>query len=153
MHSKLAQMVKNPPAMQDMWVWSLGRYPGEGNGYPLQCSCLENSTDRAAWWATVHRVAKSRHYWATKRACNISLCCFASFPPTMLPHQQVMLRSAQGIGGFQFTKLHWLVFSLFPILSHFSEHFLWQWGPQQLPCPLDGQSSQLILQFHYAWVY
>ena len=38
----------------------LGRSPGEGNGNPLQCSCLENSMDRGAWWATVHGVAKSR---------------------------------------------------------------------------------------------
>ena len=36
-----------------------GRSPGEGNGNPLQYSCLENSTDRGAWWATVHGVAKS----------------------------------------------------------------------------------------------
>ena len=28
--------------------------PGEGNGYPLYYSCLENSMDRGAWWATVH---------------------------------------------------------------------------------------------------
>ena len=35
-----------------------GRSPGEGNGYPLQCSCPENSMDRRAWWATVLRVAK-----------------------------------------------------------------------------------------------
>ena len=32
---------------------------GEGNGNPLQCSCLENSRDGGAWWATVHGVAKS----------------------------------------------------------------------------------------------
>ena len=32
----------------------------EGNGNPLQYSCLENSMDRGAWWATVHRVAKSQ---------------------------------------------------------------------------------------------
>ena len=38
----------------------LGRSPGEGNGYPLQYSGLENSTDRGAWQATVHGVAKSR---------------------------------------------------------------------------------------------
>ena len=37
-----------------------GRSPGEGNGNPLQYSCLENPTDGGAWWATVHRVAKSR---------------------------------------------------------------------------------------------
>ena len=33
--------------------------PGEGHGNPLQCSCLDNSMDRGAWWATVHAVAKS----------------------------------------------------------------------------------------------
>ena len=37
-----------------------GRSPGEGNGYPLQHSCLENSMDRGAWWATVRGVVKSR---------------------------------------------------------------------------------------------
>ena len=38
----------------------LGRSPGEGNGYPLQYSGLENSMDRGAWQATVHGVAKCR---------------------------------------------------------------------------------------------
>ena len=37
----------------------LGRSPGEGNGNPLQYSCLENPMDGGAWWATVHGVAKS----------------------------------------------------------------------------------------------
>ena len=37
----------------------LGRSPGEGNGNPLQYSCLENRMDGGAWWATVHGVAKS----------------------------------------------------------------------------------------------
>ena len=37
----------------------LGRSPEEGTGNPLQYSCLENSMDRGAWWATVHGVAKS----------------------------------------------------------------------------------------------
>ena len=36
-----------------------GRSPGEGNGNPLQYSCLENPVDGGAWWATVHGVAKS----------------------------------------------------------------------------------------------
>ena len=39
----------------------LGRSPGEGNGSPLQYSCLENLMDREAWWATVHGAAKSQH--------------------------------------------------------------------------------------------
>ena len=37
-----------------------GRSPGEGNGNPLQYSCLENPMDGGTWWDTVHRVAKSR---------------------------------------------------------------------------------------------
>ena len=38
----------------------LGRSPGGGYDNPLQYSCLENPTDRGAWWATVHRVRQSR---------------------------------------------------------------------------------------------
>ena len=37
----------------------LGRSPGEGNGNPLQYSCLENPMDRGAWWAALHGVLKS----------------------------------------------------------------------------------------------
>ena len=37
----------------------LGRSPGEGNGYPLQYSCLENPMDGGAWWATVYGITKS----------------------------------------------------------------------------------------------
>ena len=47
----VAQMVKNPPAIRETGVPSLGweNPPGEGNGYSLQYSCLENSMDRGAW--------------------------------------------------------------------------------------------------------
>ena len=38
----------------------LRKKPGEGNGNPLQHSCLENPMDRGAWWATVNGVAKSQ---------------------------------------------------------------------------------------------
>ena len=40
----------------------LGRYPGEGNSYPLQYSCLENFMDRGAWQVTVHGVTKIYMY-------------------------------------------------------------------------------------------
>ena len=40
-----------------------GRSPGEGNGYPLQYACLENSLDRGAWQATVYGVAESQTGW------------------------------------------------------------------------------------------
>ena len=42
-----------------------GRSPGEGNGYPLQYSCLEDSTSRGAWWATVHESQRLEHDWVT----------------------------------------------------------------------------------------
>ena len=38
----------------------VGRFPGEGNGNPLQYFCLEKSMDRGDWWATVHGVAKGK---------------------------------------------------------------------------------------------
>ena len=39
-------------------VPGLGRFPGEGNGTPLQYSCLENPMDRGAWWAPVYGITK-----------------------------------------------------------------------------------------------
>ena len=47
-------------------ILGLGSSPGEGNGNPLQYSCLENPMDRGAWWATVYRVESVRHDLATK---------------------------------------------------------------------------------------
>ena len=53
--TQVTQMVKNLPAIQDTWVntW-VRKIPSseEGNGYPLQHSCLENSMDRRSWQAT-----------------------------------------------------------------------------------------------------
>ena len=75
----VAQLVKNLPAMEEMarnagdssLIPGSGRSPGEGNGNPLQyASCLENSMDRGAWWATVHRVTRVRHDLATKPLRN-----------------------------------------------------------------------------------
>ena len=59
--SLVAQMVKNLPvsAEDPGSVSRLGRSPREGNGYPLQYSCLENPMDRGAWQAIVYGVAKS----------------------------------------------------------------------------------------------
>ena len=57
-------MVKNPRASTEDTrsaglIPGLGRFPGEGNGHPLQYSCLENLMDRKAWWATVYGIANS----------------------------------------------------------------------------------------------
>ena len=61
MNSIAAQLVKNLPAVQEIQVQPLGwEDPLEkGMAYPLQCSSLENSMDRGAWWAIVHGVSES----------------------------------------------------------------------------------------------
>ena len=53
-------MVKDQPAVQEIpgLIPELGISPGEGNGNPLQYSCLENSVDRGVWLAMVHGVAE-----------------------------------------------------------------------------------------------
>ena len=61
----MALVVKNPPDnagnIRDTGsIPGSGRSPGEGNGNPLQYSCLENPMDREAWWATVHGIARSQ---------------------------------------------------------------------------------------------
>ena len=57
----MAQVVKNQPANagDTGLIPGLGRFPGEGNGNPLQCSCLENPIDRETWQSTVHGVIES----------------------------------------------------------------------------------------------
>ena len=64
-------MIKNPHAnagdTRDRGlIPGLGRSPKIGNGNPLQYSCLGNRMERGAWWATVHRVAKSWTCQATE---------------------------------------------------------------------------------------
>ena len=63
--SRVALVVKNPPDnagdIRDTGlIPGSGSSPGEGNGNPLQYSCLGNPMDRGAWWATVRRVIKSQ---------------------------------------------------------------------------------------------
>ena len=74
---------------------------GEGNGYPLQYSCLENSMERGAWWATVHGVTQSGtrlrdfHFFTFRWLTQVSsfpshppvctLFLFTTWPPQPLP--------------------------------------------------------------------
>ena len=62
--SQVVLIIKNPSAnagdkRDSGLIPGSGRSPGEGNGYPLQYSCLENPMDREAWQTTVHKVTKS----------------------------------------------------------------------------------------------
>ena len=59
--SLVAQVEESVSSVGDLGpIPGLGRSPEEGNGYPLQYSCLENSMDRGAWQATLRGLTKSK---------------------------------------------------------------------------------------------
>ena len=82
---------------------------GEGNGNPLQCSCLKNPRDGGAWWAAIHGVAQS---WTRLKQLSSSSNCCLSLPPSTI-HSMFHLSSARlcffaTLGN---TKLHsWRVY-------------------------------------------
>ena len=74
---KMSKSLQSPPGLLkvqvvDLWVHS--RLPWRRQWHPLQCSCLQNPTDRGAWWAAVHGVTKS---WTTTEQLHFhfSLSC------------------------------------------------------------------------------
>ena len=107
----MAQLIKNPPKMQETWVQSLDwedplkreRLPipvfwprefhqlyspweGEGNGTPLQYCCPENPMDGGAWWAAVHGVTKSQ----TRLSDFTFTFHFHAFEKEMATHSSVL---------------------------------------------------------------
>ena len=117
--SLVAQLVKNPPAMRETWV---GRSSGEGNGYPLQYSDLENTID-----CTVHGVAKNRT-WLTNvhfhfigspqdnvvhssfcwysQSCSVSILKKVNGPLKLIPNKKAP--SSLIIWGIILKRLLWL---------------------------------------------
>ena len=71
----IPQLVKNLPAVQETQVRSLGQEisPGEGNGNPLQNSCLDNPMDREARWATAQGITRSQ----TRPNIHSHICHFS----------------------------------------------------------------------------
>ena len=90
--SQLAQWVKNPLEMQEVEtdmssVPGLGRSPGGEHGYQLHYSCLENSMNRGASWATVHGVEKSQTHLkrlSTHKGCFCLACLLPDYSPWLL---------------------------------------------------------------------
>ena len=71
-----SSVVKNPPANAGVTglIHGSGRSPREGNGNPLQFSCLGNPMDRGTWWLQAMKSQRVRHNWATKQQLCIAHC-------------------------------------------------------------------------------
>ena len=112
-------MVKNPLAMQETQVWSLGwEDPLQEDGNPLKYPCLENLLDRGEWQATVHGVKKSRK-WLSTYTSNINDYFLHPTSQTVLItiNEGMDERMNQLINFFPI----YLFFSL-PVLSRYNWH-------------------------------
>ena len=100
MQEKLTDAVSTPGS---------GRSPGGGHGNPSQYSCLENPMDRGAWWATVHRVAKSWTWLKRLRRSGRVKCM--SFRLTSFGSSEILLCFLQTYirRKNQLNKIMWMV--------------------------------------------
>ena len=76
-------------------IWKIKLFPGEGNGTPLQHSCLGNTMDGGAWWAAVHGVTKSLTRWMT----SVSLFTFMHWRRKWQPTPVFLPGESQGRGS------------------------------------------------------
>ena len=108
-------VVKNPPTNTGDAgsTPGLGRFPREGNGYPLQYSCLGNPTDRGAWRANAHGVTRVRHACTTEHPRTINvLQSVWTFPTT----KQRNANEKEFLQRFMWTKHWWALWHTLPSL-------------------------------------
>ena len=128
-------VVKNLPANAGSTasVPGSGRSSREGHGNPLQCSCLENSMDKGAWWATVHGVAKSQTWfydWAHTSEVLWRSCCAqdSSIPQRLMgPQMSIVQRLDLGSSltpcagaGWELAGQHWWALQMTTEEGHFA---------------------------------
>ena len=117
-------------------VPGLARSPGEGNGYPLQCSSLQNSMNRGAWRATVHgvKIIPQTHQSRVQPVGVASLGCPAPSPGDRvrpsLPAQ--VLGSLCGVWG-RYCLHHWELWPPKPTQT---------WRPLPAACPCSAPHSR-----------
>ena len=118
---------RTPPcnAMDTDLIPGSGRSSGEGNGDPLQHSCLENSMDRAAWWATVLGISRVGYDLVTPPPPPPSVCLFMGPIEKKNRHLIWESQEPEAWDGFLF----WWVFisSCFPSLTRAPHHFSLAW--------------------------
>ena len=100
------------------WATSLSLFTfmhWEGNGNPLQCSCLENPRDGGAWWAAVHGVAQSWTWLKRLSSSSSSICCQVMGPAALILVFWILsLKPAFSLSYFTFMKRLFSCTSLFP---------------------------------------
>ena len=107
----------------------LGRYPRGRNGNPLQYSCLENSVDRGAWWATVHGITKCQTWLSTHTHTHTHTSIWAAITNmiewvTYKQHKFISNSSRVWAVQHQYTSVHVMSISWFtdncliPVSSH-----------------------------------
>ena len=144
-------MVKTPPANTGDagLIPGLGRFPGVGNGNPLQYSCQGSPMHRGAWWATVHGVTKSRTRLGTHTCKFLFRLRCAHFSPegVRLSHNVTNLKSchtcARMLSHFSHVPLFvnlWTVAHQAPLCMAFWEAKYWS----GLPLPPPGESSRIF---------
>ena len=109
----VVKMVKNLPAVQEIWIRSLSMedslWEGKGNGYLLQYTCMENSMDRGTWQASVHGVQRVRHDQVT----NTKLLTFTQYSLwVVLPW---MLRTQLSLKTLRDRKVIIIMWAVFPL--------------------------------------
>ena len=132
------------------WIPGLGRSPGGENDNPLQYSCLENSMDRGAWWATVHGVAKS---WTRLRDCHthththththscFTMLCYFQLYSTVI---QTYICTYVSIYSFSYS------FLLCQVTSVMSDSVgPRRWQPTRLPHPWDSPGKKTGVGCHF----
>ena len=116
-------MVKNLPtnAGDGGSIPVLGRSAGEGNGNPLQYSCLRNPMDRGAWWAIVHRVTNELDTteWLNNNWSFTSLNWGVPFPSSRPLKAHLSFLTSMNL--FHFLSLYWIYYN---IVNVFYEFFL-----------------------------
>ena len=152
--SQVALVVKNPPdSAGDLRDAGLipgsGRSLGGGYGSPLQFSCLENSMDRGAWWATAHRVVKSwiQVKWLSmhpapfvKKAAFSPLYCLCSLLKISWLHSWPLNYAGSPICGFVVV----FFFSIVSIMAPYSNTLAWKIPWMEEPGRLQSVGSQRV---------
>ena len=96
---------------------------GEGNGNPLQCSCLENPRDGAAWWATIYGVAQSQTWLKRLSSSRVPVDTWSSFIVLHFSNPSCIRWNARSRLHYLllFSHLKWLRLSSDRVLSYFDD--------------------------------